>query len=223
MSDLLAQTVPLSLAAAISPLVLMGMLALLGGEIRPRLHAIAYAVGVVGMIAVLLAGGLALIGLTQSGTHTSPLASPWFELVTGILLIAFAAVMVRPTHQTYEEKAHQKHRQLIKPNAPLAAYTLLGIVLMITNLSTIVVLIAVLKNVAKADAPLGYEIVALAIVGFITALPATAPLAATLFGGAALSAKVAELGAWTNRNGKYILAVLFLVFGLQDLLKALGY
>lgn len=223
MSDLLAQTVPLSLAAAISPLVLMGMLALLGGQTRPRLHAIAYAAGVVGMITVLLVGGLALIGLSKSGTHTSPLTSPWVELATGLLLIAFAVLMVRPKHQTDEEKAQQKHRQLIKPDAPLAAFTLLGVVLMLTNFSTIIVLIAVLKNVAKADAPLGDEVVALAIVGFITALPATAPLAAALFGGAALSAKVTALGAWTNRNGKYILAALFLVFGLQDIIKSLGH
>ena len=39
----------------------------------------------------------------------------------------------------------------------------------------------------------------------------------------AVAAKVTQLGQRTNRNGKYILCVLFVVFGLQDLLKALGY
>jgi hypothetical protein len=42
-------------------------------------------------------------------------------------------------------------------------------------------------------------------------------------GAVAVAAKVTQLGQWTNRNGKYILCVLFVVFGLKDLLKALGH
>jgi hypothetical protein len=47
------------------------------------------------------------------------------------------------------------------------------------------------------------------------------PVIAAAIGGAAVAGKVTQLGHWTNRNGKYILCVLFVVFGLQDLLKAL--
>jgi len=39
----------------------------------------------------------------------------------------------------------------------------------------------------------------------------------------AFAAKVTRLGQWTNHNGTYILCVLFVVFGLQNFLKALGH
>ncbi|MFM7246398.1 MAG: GAP family protein, partial [Actinomycetota bacterium] len=89
--------------------------------------------------------------------------------------------------------------------------------------STIVVLIAILRNVAQADAPVGDDVVAMAIVAVITSSPAWAPLVLVLAGGQAMADRVARVGQWTNRNAKYLLGVLFLVFGVQDLLKALGH
>ncbi len=222
MSSLLAQTVPLAFAAAISPLVLMGILAILGGA-NPKKHGIAYTLGVVSGTVGLLVVGMLAIGAQQGKADAGPLGSTTAHLITGIVLIGFGALMVRPKQKSAKDTAEHKHRQLIKSNAPLAEFFLLGIVLMFINFSTIVVLIAVLHGVARADQGLGANIIALAIVAFITVLPATAPLATALFGGEKLSADVTRLGGWTTKNGKYILAVMFVVFGLQDVLQALGH
>jgi threonine/homoserine/homoserine lactone efflux protein len=94
---------------------------------------------------------------------------------------------------------------------------------MLVNVSTIVLLLAILKEVARSGASAGDAAVALGIADVFTILPAAIPVVAALIGGAAVTAKVTQLGQWTNRNGKYILCVLFVVFGLQDLLKALGH
>lgn len=222
MMNLLAETVPLSLAAAISPLVLMGVLTILGGE-HGRRRAVAYTLGVVATTIVLVAVGLVLIEVRQHRAGGTAVDSPIGDAVIGVLLIAFAVQMVRPKRAKDDEKAAKHHRRLIGPNAPLPAFAVLGVVLMLLNFSTIVVLIAILKAVAKAGQPLADDVVAMAIVIVITTVPAWGPLAVATFGGAAMEDRVKRLGMWTNRNGKYILAVLFALFGLQDILKALGH
>jgi threonine/homoserine/homoserine lactone efflux protein len=102
-------------------------------------------------------------------------------------------------------------------------FTVFGLVLKLVNVSTIVLLIAILKEVARSGASSADAAVALGIADLFTILPAAVPVVAALIGGAAVAGKVTQLGQWTNHNGKYILCVLFVVFGLQDLLKALGH
>ncbi|MFM9124298.1 MAG: GAP family protein [Actinomycetota bacterium] len=221
MGGLLAQTVPLSFAAAISPLVLMGILAILAKP-NSRGHAVAYALGVVAMTVALIGVGLVIVE-TQKGDTGGPLGSPWAQAVTGVLLILFAVQMVRPKHRTDEEKAAHHRRRLIGPDSSSVVFLAFGVVMMVVNFSTIVVLIAILRNVAQADAPVGDDVVAMAIVAVITSSPAWAPLVLVLAGGQAMADRVARVGQWTNRNAKYLLGVLFLVFGVQDLLKALGH
>lgn len=221
MSDLLAQTVPLSFAAAISPLVLMGILAILAKP-RSRAHAIAYTLGVVVMTLALIGVGLVIVE-TQKGDSGGPLGSPWAQAVAGVLLILFAAQMVRPKHRSDEERAAHHHRRLVGPDSSSLVYLALGAVMMVVNVSTIVVLVAILRNVAQADAPVADDVAAMAIVALITTSPAWAPLLLVLAGGQAMADRVARVGRWTNRNAKYLLGALFLVFGLQDLLKALGH
>lgn len=222
MTNLLAETGPLSVAAAISPLVLMGVLAILGGD-HGRRRAVAYTLGVVVMTIALVAGGLVLIEVRQQRPGGTALSSPVGDAAVGVLLLAFAALLVRPKRAHDDATAAAHHRRLIGPNAPLLAFAGLGAVLMLSNVSTIVVLIAILKEVAEAGRPLADDVVAMVLVVVVTTVPAWGPLAVATFGGPALEARVTRLGGWTNRNGKYILAVLFAIFGLQDILKALGH
>ncbi|MGI9117051.1 MAG: hypothetical protein ACR2JV_05390, partial [Gaiellales bacterium] len=97
------------------------------------------------------------------------------------------------------------------------------VVIMVVNFSTIIMLIAILHGVPRAGHGLAANLVALGLAAVIASLPATAPLAVDLFGGARAAAEVERVGGWTTSNGKYILAALFLVFGLQDVLQALGH
>ncbi len=222
MGDLLAQTVPLALAAAISPLVLMGILAILGGP-HATARGAAYALGVIATTAALLALGLIAVERLTAGPGGGPLSSPWASAATGVLLVGFAALLVRPRRGTDREQAERHHRRLIRPDSPPLGFALLGAVLMVVNLSTIVVLFTILRNVARADQPLVDDIVAMAIVAVITTVPAWGPLVLVLAGGRSMADRIGRLGQWTNRNARYILGALFLVFGLQDLLKALGH
>jgi threonine/homoserine/homoserine lactone efflux protein len=188
-SSLLAQTIPLSIGAAISPIVLMSVLTIIGGK-HGKVRAVAFTIGFV---------------------------------IVGVVLIAFGLLMVRPKRKDDETKAKEQHRKWVNPDSPLWLFLVFGLALMLVNVSTIVLLLAILKEVARSGASAGDAAVALGIADVFTILPAAIPVVAALIGGAAVTAKVTQLGQWTNRNGKYILCVLFVVFGLQDLLKALGH
>ena len=83
-------------------------------------------------------------------------------------------------------------------------------------------LLAIVRQLAHGAPTLGEELAVLAMAELFTILPAAVPLVAAVAGGATMAARVQRLGQWTNANGRYILAALFLVFGLQDILKALG-
>ena len=222
MSDLLARTLPLALGAAISPLVLMGALSVLGGH-RGKARLAAYTIGFAVTSTVLLALGLVLVTLQRHHGAGNPVGSPVAEFIVGVLLIAFAAFMVRPKRESDDTRAKEKHRRWVTPESPLYAFAIFGVVMMLIDFSSIVLLLAILKELARHDATIGQEVVVLAIADVCTMLPALLPLLAAVLGGERLAGDVQRLGQWTNRNGRYILAVLFLVFGLQDILKAFGH
>lgn len=221
MTSLLAQTLPLSVGAAISPIVLMSVLAIIGGH-NGKVRGVAFAIGfAITSTALLIVGVLIVAALRDRNGGTAE--SPVIEVVLGVVLIAFGLLMVRPKRKDDAAKAQEHHRKWITPDSPLVTFAILGVVLMLVNVSTIVLLIAILKEVARSGAPTADGAVALGIADVFTVLPAALPVAAAWVGGAAMERKVTQLGQWTNRNGKYILCVLFVVFGLQDLLKALGH
>ena len=221
MGSLLAQTVPLSIGAAISPIVLMSVLAIIGGH-HGKARAVAFAIGFTIMsTALLIVGALVVAGLRDRNGGTAE--SPVIEVALGIVLIAFGLLMVRPKRKDDETKAKEHHRKWVTPHTPLYMFLVFGLVLMLVNVSTIVLLIAILKEVARSGASSTDAAVALGIADVFTILPVAIPVVAAAIGGAAVAGRVTQLGQWTNRNGKYILCVLFVVFGLQDLLKALGH
>ena len=197
-------------------------LSVLGG-VNGKARLAAYTIGFTVTSTALLALGLVLVTLQRHHGAGNPVGSPAADLVVGILLIAFAALMVRPKRESDDARAQKKHRRWVTPESPLYAFAIFGVVMMLIDFSSIVLLLAILKELARHDASIGQEVVVLAIADVCTMLPALLPLLAAVLGGQRLAGDVQRLGQWTNRNGKYILAVLFLVFGLQDILKAFGH
>ncbi|MFM7692921.1 MAG: GAP family protein [Actinomycetota bacterium] len=99
MLDLIAVVLPLplALAGAISPVVLLVGLALLSGP-RPRLQTGAFAAGVAATVVVLFALGLVAIRLQSDGDEPGWLGAQGAHLVVGLLLITagIGLALVRP-------------------------------------------------------------------------------------------------------------------------------
>lgn len=216
MLQLLAQIVPLAIAGAISPVVLMGALAILDGPRAIRQSA-AFSAGVIGTTIVLFVAGFLVAVLRRDGDTPAWFSGDRAHVVVGVMLIVAGIVLgsIRP-NPTRTKKFEAK---FLSGTRPLHDFVIAGIALMITNGSTFVVLIAILHEVARADVLAGEEAVALGIATFIVVLPATAPLAAAVFGGAKMRARLDTISQLAMRYGRFVMAALWIAFGVKDVLS----
>ena len=216
MLQLLAQVVPLAIAGAISPVVLMGALAILDGPRAIRQSA-AFSAGVIGTTIVLFVAGFLVAVLRRDGDTPAWFSGDRAHVVIGVMLIVAGIVLavVRPN----PERTKKFEARFLSGTRPLRDFVIAGIVLMITNASTFVVLIAILHTVARADVLFADELIAFGVATFIVVLPATAPLAAALFGGAGMRARLGTISQFAMRYGRFVMAALWIAFGVKDVLS----
>jgi hypothetical protein len=214
--QLLAQVVPLAIAGAISPVVLMGALAILDGPRAIRQSA-AFSAGVIGTTIVLFVAGFLVAVLRRDGDTPAWFSGDRAHVVIGVMLIVAGIVLavVRPN----PERTKKFEARFLSGTRPLRDFVIAGIVLMITNASTFVVLIAILHTVARADVLFADELIAFGVATFIVVLPATAPLAAALFGGAGMRARLGTISQFAMRYGRFVMAALWIAFGVKDVLS----
>lgn len=216
MLQLLAQVVPLAIAGAISPVVLMGALAILDGPRAIRQSA-AFSAGVIGTTIVLFVAGFLVAVLRRDGDTPAWFSGDRAHVAIGVMLIVAGIVLavVRPN----PERTKKFEARFLSGTRPLRDFVIAGIVLMITNASTFVVLIAILHTVARADVLFADELIAFGVATFIVVLPATAPLAAALFGGAGMRARLGTISQFAMRYGRFVMAALWIAFGVKDVLS----
>jgi hypothetical protein len=214
--QLLAQVVPLAIAGAISPVVLMGALAILDGPRAIRQSA-AFSAGVIGTTIVLFVAGFLVAVLRRDGDTPAWFSGDRAHVVIGVMLIVAGIVLavVRPN----PERTKKFEARFLSGTRPLRDFVIAGIVLMITNGSTFVLLIAILHTVARADVLFADELIAFGVATFIVVLPATAPLAAALFGGAGMRARLGTISQFAMRYGRFVMAALWIAFGVKDVLS----
>jgi hypothetical protein len=214
--QLLAQVVPLAIAGAISPVVLMGALAILDGPRAIRQSA-AFSAGVIGTTIVLFVAGFLVAVLRRDGDTPAWFSGDRAHVAIGVMLIVAGIVLavVRPN----PERTKKFEARFLSGTRPLRDFVIAGIVLMITNASTFVVLIAILHTVARADVLFADELIAFGVATFIVVLPATAPLAAALFGGAGMRARLGTISQFAMRYGRFVMAALWIAFGVKDVLS----
>lgn len=216
MLGLLAVVLPLALAGAISPVVLLLALALLGGP-RPRLQTGAFAAGVASTIAVLFALGLVAIRLQDAGDEPGWVGSQGAHLVVGVLLIAagIGLALVR----TDPRRTDELKERLLAGHRPARDFAAAGVAVMITNASSFVMIVAVIHAVARHAVGVPGDELVLALAGFVIALPATLPFAASVLGGAEIRHRLTRLGDFATRDGRYVMAAIWIAFGAVDVLE----
>lgn len=214
----LSAVIPLSVAAAISPVVLMVGIALLGGA-RPRLQTGAYALGVAATTVLLFALGFGASHLQREGLEPGFLGSRWAYLVIGLFLVAAAVVLIvkRPN----PNQAEQITDRLLTGERRPVAFTAAGIAVMITNASTFVMLIAIIHAIGGRSLPFVEEGMAFAIAAVIVSLPGTVPFLSALLGGESRREHLDRIGALAVRYGPLVMAFLWLLFGAINLLRFL--
>lgn len=220
-SHLLAQVIPLALAAAVSPVILIGSVAILGGA-RPIARCAVFTLGAAIVTVGVAAGGLLLVELTHDtggAGHGGPLGSPAARLIVGALLLAAAVWLF--TSRPDPAKQERSAARLADPATPLTGFFAMGLGLMITNVTTIALLLAIIHQVARADAGLTEEVVALVVACVIILLPALVPLGAAAFGGSRARDRLGRLGTLATRYSRPVVGVLLVAFGIQHVVEGI--
>ena len=217
MGDLLAQTIPLAMAGAISPLALLGALVLLGGR-SPLLRCGLYTVGIITMTTIFFAVVYVAFRLnlgSSSGQHGLLSSEPAQIVMAIFLFVAAGFFFFKAPNPAQQERMLKK---IDSPRIPTIAFFIVGMIMMWFSAS-FVVIVSIVHRMSVAGLSFADNMVVLLISIAITSLPALIPFAAAVVGGDRGRDRLERLGHWTTVNGRYILGVMMVVLGTQDLLR----
>jgi hypothetical protein len=217
MGELLSKVVPLSIGAAFSPTVLALELLILSGK-RSKARSTAFLAGV-----LLVFAGLTALGLVVS--HTTS-ASPAQETITKtvdvlagalLLLLALATLLRSLVHDSV---APVDGEVKDAKNPGLLSAFLLGLAIMVSNFSTILLYIPAMRSISASTISMSDKTLAVAIAFFVAAAPIL-----LIYGFAVAFPRVAtppldKLRGWINRHQRTIGISVEVVFGAYLIYKA---
>lgn len=212
MSELLAETVPLALASAISPVVVVLQVATLTGERRIARGA-ALAAGAAVPLVLVAAAALSL-GHALS-LPESPTAKGVIDVGLGAVLLALAAAtLLRPP------KDDEKPRG--EASTGLGRSFVLGIAAMATNVTTFAFFIPAVKQIAASELDTAARAAAGGLILAIALIPAIVPLALSVAAPRAAGRMLTALGDAMHDHKRSMTVALGLGFGVWLVLKGLA-
>lgn len=211
MSSLLAEVIPLALAAAISPVVFLLQLNTLTGP-RPLSRGAALTAGAA---IVLIIGSTLGVLLGGTGFSDRPTLQAAINIGFGVLLILVGLrALLRPPKPKQAEPDE-------KPTS-LGRSFLAGMGGMASNVTTFALYIPALALIAGSNLPLGQRGLAALIILLITLMVAWVPLLIAAVVPGATTRLLPALGGWMTRNDRWIQVVLGLGFGIWLFVKGVS-
>ncbi len=215
---LVAWLIPLSLLAAISPVVFLNASTVVThAGLRGGWRFLA---GNVAVLVVLGTVGMGLLGATVAQQAEREFASRRIDVLLGVLLVVLAVSMVRgPDRDRHGSTSPEKpsaHPAGAEPGLPrsLIGWGALG---MATNLTTVPLYLAMAQRIGAADLPAGEGIALLATVTVAVLAPAWTPMAVRAVAPrrSRLSPQLRDrIAGWTTRGSVIAcLAGAFALFG----------
>ncbi len=214
MLDLLAQILPLTLAAASNPAVVAIVVLSLTSTDRPLVRAGAF---VAGFAAVLVALGVAgLIFFSRSRETFGPGGGlfAWVDLVVGVGLLVFAVV-------TYLRRGQAASQSRLLERVSPGAYFAVGAIFMITNASALVAYGPLLREIAIADVSRFERALALALADLVIVLPIAAPVLIYLLAPRSAGRVLAAIRRGLDRYGWIVVMVVFGAIGTYMLIRGI--
>lgn len=216
MLRVLAVVVPLALAGALSPLMLTEQTVLLAGP-GGRRAAMGYAVGA-GLALLLFASALVLFGRSIS-LPREPHLDATLDLVLGAALVGLAVLLRR--RRPRRRKARPPHVE-VGPRAALA----LGVAAMLTNVSTLALVVPAAKEIASSDLDLPGRAFAVLVLVVLASIPAWAPVALTEAAPGPAERGLRAIADVIARRGRLLTVVCLAGFGalliLRGVVRLLG-
>jgi threonine/homoserine/homoserine lactone efflux protein len=220
MSELFRTVLPLALGAAISPTVLTVSVLLLSSKERPVARGISYLLGFLTVLAGYTALGLTVFDSVQHQPSSSERAvSDAVDVVIGIvlLLMAIRAVVRRRNGDDGDTPKPPKQRSV-----SLTAAFVTGIVMMLTNITSIVLYIPAMKDINHADVSTSDKAIVVLVALLITSLPALAPLTVRIVAPGPSVRLLTSLNQAISRHQHTIVVAVEVIFGVYLLAKGFG-
>jgi threonine/homoserine/homoserine lactone efflux protein len=207
MSSLLAETIPLALAAAISPVLFLLQLNTLTGP-RALSRGSALTAGAAVVLIVVSTIGVALGGTGFSGRESLQAV---INILFGALLLAVGlrALLRPPKPKPPESEAKPKP----KPTGAGRSF-LAGAAGMASNVTTFALYVPALALIAGSGLPPGQRSLAGLIILLITLTIVWVPLVVAAVVPGATTRLLPALGGWMTRNNRWIQVVLCFGFGV---------
>lgn len=218
MGPTLAEVLPLALGAAISPvLVLLQVATLASGR-----HALVRSFCVLGGTAAVTAAVMAVVVVADHATSGGVGAGDvvvkgWIEVVLGIVLAAGGVRILlapRDADSSVPPPAGDERVHAVRS-------VLLGVAAMVTNVTTIVLLVPATHRSWTAPLPTGQRVLLLAVVALVTLLPASLPPLAVVALGRRGPTVLAALSGTLHRHQRIITAIVALGFAAVFLVTGL--
>lgn len=222
MGELISRTIPLALGAAISPTVLALALLVLSSTRRPVARGAAYVGGVLLMFVVLTVVGLAV---TRHGTGAGTPLNPVTRAIDGTIGFLLLLLALRTALRTVT--SDRDHPETVSQPAKPDRYTslwaafLLGIAMMMSNFSTILLYLPAMREISSSSVDVAGKGVVVVMVFVIASLPATLPLLVRVAAPGPSARWFAALHGVVTRYQRPIAIVIEVVFGAYLLIKAI--
>ena len=215
-AELLAKVLPLAIGAAISPTILIVVLVVLGGRAHPRARGAVYSAGAILVLLVLAALSITL--LRHSVTHRGggdPVYG-WIDVGFGVLLLGIAIRQL-----LVPAKPKQAPAGSGDGHAHLGRYFGLGVAMMLTNFSTLVLFIPAMKDVAVARVGIGAKSLTVAIAIAVASCLAWAPVLLDSVAPRLAGRILDPMNAFMTRNQRVLSIVVCFVFAAYLMFKGL--
>jgi hypothetical protein len=221
LSALLTDILPLAFGAAVSPTVLIGIILILSITKRPKLNGIAFYIGSMILLLIVVALGVFVSKGAEIATGAQPsTASAYFDIILAIFLILLGIRKARK-----EDKGPDKDK--FKEDKPLSAgksfikSMIFGFGLFIINFTTTILVFAAGKEIGLSTAPIFDKLIVIVILTIITLLVVEIPLLVYLLFPKTANKLLEPVNIWMQKNGKYLMAAIFFVFGIYLLAKGI--
>ncbi|MDP4038882.1 MAG: GAP family protein [bacterium] len=217
MKDTLINLLPFALGSAISPVMLTGSVLILSSKISPVKKAIGFAFGSAAAlvaIAIMIFLLSAKAGQLKIGSHQST-GQDILHVAAGLLLIYFAIKTAIKKPKTPSSNQAKKHKR------GLAAFILLGIILMGTNISTLALYFPASAVISKSGLNSLQKTLSMAFMMIFSLIPVFLPLLLVIILGKHSDKLLGSLNRSVTKYGSYVMGGLFGIFGIYLFVKGI--
>jgi Sap-like sulfolipid-1-addressing protein len=212
----IGQVLPLAIAAAISPIPIIGIVLMLVTP-RARTNSLAFIVGWIAGLAIVGAIGLTVAGAAGASDNGSPSnGANTTQIILGALFLLLAARQWRKRPKPGEEETMPKWMSAVDHFTPVKAAGL-GVVLSAVNPKNLLLTLAAATSIAATNISGADQVIAFVIYTLIATIGVAAPVVVYFTMGERAAPILDNLKTWLAHNNATIMAVIFAIIGAKVL------